>query len=101
MTDIEVTGTAAVTASAADHLVVRLPEVAATGYRWAVDDLDALDVVSDGYEPPADPAPGSTGRRVVVLRPVAPGRARASLVLKRSWETTAAQRVDVDVTVTD
>lgn len=102
MSDVEVTGSCAVTVTADDRVVVRLPETATTGYRWSVADVHGpLAVESDGYVAPAGATPGAAGRRVVVLRPTGAGRGRVALTLTRRWEDEPVERVEVKVTVAD
>ena len=103
MADIEAgaSGTT-VTISLSDRVVVRLAENASTGYRWSVTGLgDGLEVASDRLTLPGQAAPGAGGERVLLLRPLKPGRAQVSLHLKREWEPEPVDRFELGVDVAD
>ena len=88
--------------SRSDRVVIRLAENAGTGYRWSVTGLgDGLEVASDQLTRPGQAAPGAAGERVLLLRPLKPGRAQVSLCLKREWEPEPADRYELDVEVAD
>jgi inhibitor of cysteine peptidase len=103
VSDIEAGASGATVAvSLSDRVVVRLPENASTGYRWSVTGLgDGLELVSDQLTLPGQAAPGAAGERVLLLRPLKPGRAQVSLILKREWEPEPADRFELDVDVAD
>ena len=89
-----------VEATVGDSLVIALPENGTTGYQWNVSATgDAVVVDSDEFAPPESGAPGATGRRMVTLRATRPGNAVVTMRLERPWETLAAKRRRLAVTV--
>lgn len=101
MAEIEVhsSGTV-VSASPSDRIVIRVPENATTGYRWAVAEVGGqLAIESNDFIAPETALPGAGGQRVVVVRPTRPGRARVSLALKRAWEAEPIERFECEVDV--
>jgi inhibitor of cysteine peptidase len=88
-----------VAAAAGDEIVVRIPENAGTGYRWAVTSVGrGLEVLEEFFTPPAALPPGSrpgapTGERAVRLRVLPDTSAPAELLLqyRRPWEAVPAR----------
>lgn len=71
---------------AAEHVVVRLPENATTGYRWEIADLSGpVRVVTDRAEPGAA-APGAAGVRRWELAFDGSGTVAIRAVQRRPWE---------------
>lgn len=70
-----------------DEITLALPENPTTGYRWAIDGLDArlLNLTEQPYTPDS-PALGSGGTAQWVLRPIAPGVTTLKLKQWRPWE---------------
>jgi inhibitor of cysteine peptidase len=102
MADIEVHTTgSAITVSAADRIVLRLPENASTGYQWSIAQLgELLEVVSNELILPGQMAPGAAGERVVTIQPRGPGHAHLRLEQKRGWEHDPIEQFEADVHVT-
>jgi len=70
-----------------DTIEVHLPENAAGGYRWLLDDDDdgPLHCTRTGSNYPSD-AVGSTGEAVFIVAVRAAGTARLGLTYARPWE---------------
>ena len=77
-----------------EMVVLALPEVPTTGYRWEVVDLDAsvasLSRVS--YEGSPGAAVGGGGRRIFVFTAGSTGTASVRLSCQRSWGTQPPDR---------
>jgi inhibitor of cysteine peptidase len=103
VTEIEVTQSGSqVKVAVGDEIVVRIPEIPTSGYAWSVSSVDPqLQVVSDAFVADGGelPAPGAGGQHVVRLRAQSAGHARAVLVLKRPWESSASQTFSVGATI--
>ena len=104
MADIEVRKPGStVSARSGDELVVRLPEVATTGYQWAVDQISGpLKIVSSEVVPavPQDGAPpGSGGERFIRVATTGKGSGAVRIELRRVWETEPADRFEFRVQV--
>ena len=70
-----------------DVIVLRLPENATTGYRWAFTSLEQSQfVVEDSGYLPQGGAVGSGGEAYWHVRARAPGKSRIELVNRREWE---------------
>ena len=68
-------------------VVIRLPENAATGYRWAVDAADKnLVDVTEGEYVAASKAVGSGGWAQWIIQAKAPGKSQIKLKRWRRWE---------------
>jgi inhibitor of cysteine peptidase len=76
-----------VTLKLGDRVLIRLPENPSTGYRWAVDVPDVLNLTRDENEP--GEAPGAAGFRVFEFMADALGRAAIDLGCGRAWEPAA------------
>jgi inhibitor of cysteine peptidase len=104
MADIEVLEPGStVSARSGDELVVRLPEVATTGYQWTVDQITGpLRVVSSEVVPTVPPdgaPPGSGGERFIRVATTGVGNGAVRLELRRVWETEPADRFEFLVRV--
>jgi predicted secreted protein len=71
-----------------EEAVVRLAENPTTGFVWELQASapDVLALVESHFEPPADPALGGAGTRVLRFSTKAPGIADIKLISRRSWE---------------
>ena len=87
-----------------DTIVVCLPELAGTGYRWTVASLDEAHVrlVEQSYQSMGT-ALGGAGVAVWRLETTRPGRTRVQLKKSRPWEPgdAVSQRFAVDLEVAD
>jgi inhibitor of cysteine peptidase len=84
-----------VEARAGDEFIVRLPENASTGYRWALDALpDWLRVTGDQLDLDDPTTAGAGGTRVLTIAVDAAGEAELTLRKRRSWESDAVPEVD-------
>jgi inhibitor of cysteine peptidase len=85
-----------------EALELRLPETPTTGYRWQLEPIEGLAVDIQDTFVPGGTAAGAGGERVLVLTPLAPGRADVRLALRRSWEppSSATGRFTVTIVVT-
>ncbi|MDZ4783121.1 MAG: protease inhibitor I42 family protein [Planctomycetia bacterium] len=72
------------TVDANAELSVKLGENPTTGYRWSVDQLTAVVLVSDRFEP--GDAIGAAGHHWFVFRAGAPGSGGVKLKLSRPWQ---------------
>ena len=82
-----------------DHLVVRLPENAGTGYVWHVESLSGpARLVVDRPEPAAD-APGAAGQHRLELAFDGPGAVSLRAEHKRPWEPAAVGSYQLEVSV--
>ena len=79
-------------------LVLRLPENAATGYRWQGETPDALTLVRDDYDA-VGAAPGAAAWRVLEYRADRPGRCALALTRRQAWEPSAPGDEAFDITV--
>ena len=69
-----------------ETLAIRLPENAATGYRWTADDLDPHRLELLPEQPRrAGAAVGSGGEIAFLVRALAPGTTTLSLSNRREW----------------
>ena len=76
-----------VQAHVGDTIELHLPENAAAGYRWALDDLDArLFELSEAGADYPDDATGSSGEARFGITVRAPGNATLRLKYWRHWE---------------
>jgi inhibitor of cysteine peptidase len=87
-----------------DTIVVCLPELTGTGYRWTVDSLDEAHIrlVEQSYQSMST-AIGGAGVAVWRLETTRPGRTRVQLKKSRPWESgdAVSQRFAVDLEVAD
>ena len=87
-----------------DTIVLCLPELAGTGYRWTVASLDEAHVrlVEQSYQS-VGTALGGAGVAVWRLETTRPGRTRVQLEKSRPWEPgdAVSQRFAVDLEVAD
>ncbi len=67
-----------------ERLVVRLPESAATGYRWEGPTPDCLRLLRDDYDV-VEAAPGAAADRVLEYLTERRGRCTLSFSRKRAW----------------
>ncbi len=84
-----------------DAIEIRLPEIAAAGFRWTVTSLDRarVTVVNQHYEP-GRPGVGSAVTAVTTLAAKASGKARVELAKLRPWEPgSASGRFAVDLEI--
>jgi predicted secreted protein len=92
-----------VSARSGDELVVRLPEIATTGYQWTVDQITGpLRIVSSELVPTVPPdgvPPGSGGERFIRVATTGPGTGAVRLELRRVWETEPTDRFEFRVQV--
>lgn len=85
---------------AGGEVVLRLPENAATGYRWAVEPVDAnLVDLREGEYLPASDAAGSGGEMQWVVRAKATGTTRIRLKQWRHWEGERSVRGRFELTL--
>ena len=71
-----------------DLVTLRLPENPTTGYRWSLDEHDAL-ALEPAEKPkfePASPAIGAGGIRTFTFLAKTVGESSLALSLRRSWE---------------
>lgn len=101
MAEIEVrTSGEEVTASTGDRIVIQVPENAAAGYRWVVDQVPGmLALASDEDLPPTSTRPGAGGERRIALDVRAVGAGEVVLSLKRPWEGEPAGRFVLSIAV--
>lgn len=79
--------------STGSQIVITLEENPTTGFRWALDPLDAnlLQLVSSTYKSEATPQiAGSGGTRTITLATLHPGHTSLKLKLRREWEGDAS-----------
>jgi inhibitor of cysteine peptidase len=83
-----------------DEVAIELPETPTTGYRWSdpVVEGTAVKIISNQFIPPSTHAAGAAGRRSVLLRVTAPGRASLSTMLARAWQGSGAPTATFHVT---
>ena len=81
-----------------DQVVVRLEESPTTGYRWAVEDVDAgiLRLQNDDFSP-AGSGVGGGGERTLTFIAQNAGTTRIQLKLWRDWEGSNSIRNRFDV----
>ena len=88
--------------SPGDTIAISLAENPTTGYRWAIDDLDAqvVTLVSSSYAT-AGGGIGAGGTRTITLRAAQAGTAHPRLKLWREWEgdTSIIERFDMTIHV--
>jgi inhibitor of cysteine peptidase len=74
--------------SSGDLVQVRLQEHGATGYQWAISEMDPdiLELEHDDYVPPGETVLGAPGERVLTFRAKARGSAQIALKNWREWE---------------
>ena len=84
-----------------DEIVVRVPETAATGYRWHVERSEGLVEQGDSYDVGANAPPGAGGIREFRFRATAPTTARLELKHWREWEgeKSVTERLSAEITV--
>src|SRR5438876_8124716 len=77
-----------VSARVGDSAIITLDENQTTGYRWAIDKLDAdlIEVQSSDYTLASGTAIGGGGIRRITLLLKKAGAARLELKLRREWE---------------
>lgn len=105
---VEVTGSTNIEVAVGDELVIRLKENATTGYEWSADVPRGLVLLADerhvgggaGERPDGVPSvPGAGGERVFRLRVAAPVQGSIALRLRREWEGTPLDEVQIGVLV--
>jgi predicted secreted protein len=84
-----------------EAVTVRLPENAATGFRWEVAEHDPDLVEIDSSADYPDPRVGSGGEAVFTVRAMRPGETRLRLARRRSWEdpAKAAETFELDIAI--
>jgi inhibitor of cysteine peptidase len=82
-----------------DEIVVRLAENPTTGFRWEVDQVEAVAPAGDSFELGEPALVGSGGVRTLTFRVMQEGTGSVELKHWRSWEgdATALGRFRVDV----
>jgi predicted secreted protein len=76
-----------IAARGGDRIEINLPENASTAYVWHVSSLpDGVRPVDSGTEPPADPAPGAAGRRIMTFDVDDAASGELRLERRRPWE---------------
>lgn len=82
---------------------MRLPETAATGYRWSIDRIDGATSEGDSYDLGTNMQPGAGGTREFHFRVTGPVKGRLELKHWRDWEgeSSVTERFAADVTVAD
>ena len=77
-----------ISATVGDSLVIKLPEIPTTGYRWAPQASDAqiVELQTDEFNAAAGSATGGGGTRVLRYLVKRPGSAHLLFQLARSWE---------------
>ena len=76
-----------------ERIILELPEIAGTGYRWALDGPvpEAIDLSQEPFRSSSS-MPGSGGKAAWTLLALAPGDVDLRLKLWRSWEGDASIR---------
>ena len=87
-------------ATIGNEIEVTLEEIATSGYRWSVEEVDVavLHQADDLYEPPQSGRPGASGVRRYRFRVVGAGTSPIRLALARSWDP-AARAGSFEVTI--
>ncbi|WP_168800973.1 protease inhibitor I42 family protein [Peteryoungia ipomoeae] len=75
-----------ITADLGDVLLVELEENPTTGYRWELTEKGDLPLVTSGFTPPADTAPGAGGLRRFSFDADTAVEHRLIFRLQRAWE---------------
>jgi len=88
-----------ITIAAGTTVTLRLKESPTTGYRWGVESMGGLELVSDRSEPGA--AVGAAGVRVLQFRTLRAGTHRLLMKNWRDWEgeKSAIDRFEVVIVV--
>lgn len=70
-----------------DELIVSLPEIPTTGYRWQLDSSEQFLILDkDDFVLPVGAGIGAGGTRVLTFHAIATGQGRLQLALRREWE---------------
>lgn len=87
-----------VTLAPGHPLIVRLPEISTTGYRWTVDQSGGLQLEADDFLP-GGTGVGGGGTRRLQWRTSMPGTHVLVLVQRRVWETQGEPHARFQLTV--
>lgn len=88
-----------VTASVGDVIVVNLPEVPTTGFRWkpVTPDQSMLELQSDSFISGSDAGIGGGGTRIFRYEVLRSGSASMEFQLERPWEPTHIESVTYQI----
>lgn len=75
-----------------DTVLIRLPETPTSGFRWELEPVPGLTLVSSAFQPPADTTIGGSGHRIFEMRMLRIGECRFQAKLWREWEGDASIR---------